>query len=159
MANPEIATLLRKARFIRPRIAWDGSYKLWPKVKEQIQVLREGGFRTDDIFIFMLFNHTLSYGEMRAKLDACRRWKVRVIDCGFRPLDSIADNYRPSAKRQDEGEYYTHKGWTDKQVRTFRRAVRRQNIALILELPDGRYIEGVEKRYIPTVNSSSKCTT
>ncbi|MCX5818573.1 MAG: Fe-S oxidoreductase [Deltaproteobacteria bacterium] len=150
IADPEIASFLKKARFLHPRIAWDGPYKLWPIVKEQIQVLREAGFPTDDIFVFMLFNHTISYSEMRAKLDACRRWKVRVIDCRFRPLDSTSDNYKPRVKRQDESEYYIHKSWTDKQVRAFRRAVRRQNIALILELPDGRYIEGVEKQYMPT---------
>ena len=98
----------------------------------------------------MLFNHALSYEEMRAKLEACRRWCVRVIDCRFRPLHSISDNYNPRAKRQEENEYYIHKNWSDKQVRLFRRAVRRQNIALILDLPEGRYIEGVEKRYVPT---------
>ncbi len=147
---PEIATYLKKARFQHPRIAWDGPYTHWPKIKEQIQVLRDAEFRADDIFVFVLFNHDLSYGEMRAKLDACRRWQVRVIDCRFRPLDSISDNYRPNAKRQDESEYYIHKGWTDKQVRAFRRAVRRQNIAIMLDLPAGRYIDGVERRYITT---------
>jgi len=146
--DPEIAFFLKKARFQHQRIAWDGPYAHWPKIREQIQVLRNAGFRVDDIFIFMLFNHELSYEEMRAKLDACRRWRVRVIDCRFRPLDSTSDNYKPNAKSQDESEYYIHKGWTDRQVRTFRRAVRRQNIALILELPNGKYIKGVEKRYI-----------
>jgi len=91
----------------------------------------------------------LSYAEMRDKLDACRRWRVRVIDCRFRSLVSTSDNYRPNAKRQSENEYYIHRGWSDRQVRAFRRAVRRQNIALILELPNGRYIKGVERRYIP----------
>ncbi len=148
--DPEIAAYLKKARFQHPRIAWDGPYAHWPRIKTQIQVLRDAGFRADDIFIFMLFNHDLSYEEMRAKLDACRRWQVRVIDCRFRPLDSTSDNYKPNVKSQDEGEYYIHKGWSDRQVRVFRRAVRRQNIALILELPNGRYIKGVERRYIPT---------
>lgn len=148
--NPEIATYLKKARFQHPRISWDGPYAHWSKIKDQLQVLRDAGFRADDIFIFVLFNHDLSYEEMRAKLDACRRWKIRVIDCRFRPLDSTSDNYKPKAKSQDEGEYYIHKGWTDGQVRAFRRAVRRQNIALILDLPNGRYIEGVERRYIHT---------
>jgi hypothetical protein len=150
MADPEIATFLKRARFEHPRIAWDGPYAHWPRIRDQIQVLRDAGFRTDDIFIFMLFNHELSYKKMRAKLDACRRWQVRVVDCRFRPLDGISDGYKPNAKLQDESEYYIHEGWTDRQVRAFRRAVRRQNIALILDLPNGRYIKGVEKRYIPT---------
>lgn len=148
--NPGMATLLKKARFEHPRIAWDGHYKIWPKIKEQIQILKDAGFRSEDIFIFMLYNHDFSCEEMRAKLDACRRWRVRVIDCRFRPLDSITDGYKPRAKEQSEKEYYIHKGWTDRQVRTFRRAVRRQNIAVMLNLPNGRYIEGVERKYIPT---------
>jgi hypothetical protein len=148
--HPEIATFFKKARFQHPRIAWDGSYKLWPKIKDQIQILKDAGYPSEDIFIFMLFNHDLSYEEMRLKLDACRRWRVRVIDCRFRPLDSVTDGYNTRAKEQPEGEYYIHKGWSDRQVRAFRRAVRRQNIAILLNLSNGRYIEGVEKRYIPT---------
>lgn len=150
MNDPELAVYLKKARFQHPRIAWDGPYAHWPKIKAQIQVLKDSRFQLDDIFIFMLFNHDLSFEEMRAKLDSCRRWRIRVVDCRFRPLDSIDDNYRPRAKSQNEDEYYIHKGWTDRQVRAFRRAVRRQNIALILDLPNGRYIEGVEERYIAT---------
>lgn len=147
--DPEIARMLKEARFKHPRIAWDGPYKHWPKIKEQIQILSNGGFPSEDIFVFMLFNHNLSYHEMRAKLDACRRWRVRVIDCRFRPLDSTSDGYNTRVRSQSEDEYYIHDGWTDRQVRTFRRAVRRQNIAIMLKLPNGRYIEGVEKGYIP----------
>lgn len=146
--DPEIAFLLKKARFKNPRIAWDGPYKQWVKIKEQIHILKGAGYKTDEIFIFMLYNHDLSYEEMRAKLDACRRWRIRVIDCRYRPLDAIFDGYRPNAKSQQGNEYYIHQDWTDKQVRFFRRAVRRQNIALMLDLPNGRYIEGVEKRYM-----------
>ena len=74
--DPEIA-VFKKTRFLHPRIAWDGLYRLWPKIKEQIQVLKNAGYSTDDIFIFMLFNHDFSYEEMRLKLEACRRWRVK----------------------------------------------------------------------------------
>lgn len=148
--DPEIATLLKKARFKYPRIAWDGPYKHWPKIKEQIQILKEAGYHSNDIFVFMLFNHELSSEEMRAKLDACRRWRIRVIDCRYRPLDSTFDGYNPHVKSQEEEEYYIYKGWTDRQVRAFRKAVRRQNIAILLGLPNGRYVEGVEKGYVQT---------
>lgn len=148
--DPGIAVSLKKARFKYPRIAWDSPYKHWSKIKEQLQILKDAGFPSEDIFIFMLFNHNLSYEEMRKKLDACRRWMIRVIDCRFRPLDSTSDNYNPRAKSQPKEEYYIHKGWTDKQVRVFRRAVRKQNIAVMLDLPNGRYIDSVEKKYIAT---------
>lgn len=146
--DPEIATLLKKAHFKFPRIAWDGPYNHWPKIKDQIQILKEAGFPDMDIFVFMIFNHHLSYEEMRSKLDACRRWGVRVIDCRYRPLISTHDGYNSRVKSQAEEEYFIHDGWTDKQVRSFRRGVRRQNIAIMLELPNGRYIEGVERKYI-----------
>jgi len=41
----------------------------------------------------------------------CRRWRVRVIDCRYRPLDGTDDKYRPGYKGQDEGEYYIREGW------------------------------------------------
>jgi len=148
--DPKIASLLKKAHFRYPRIAWDGHYGLWPKIKDQIQILKDAGFPNMDIFVFMIFNHHLSCDEMRSKLDACRRWGVRVIDCRYRPLTSTYDGYNPRAKSQGEDEYYIHSGWSDKQVRAFRRAVRRQNIAIMLDLPNGRYIDGVERQFIKT---------
>jgi hypothetical protein len=71
-----------------------------------------------------------------------------VIDCRYRPLDLTDDGYKPGPKAQIKGEYYLHDGWTDRQVRGFRRAVRRQNIAVLLGLTGGRYIEGCEDRKV-----------
>ena len=148
LITPERARLFKDARFINPRVAWDGSYKDWAQVKKAIGYLKDAGYHHTDIFVFMIYNCTLSYKEMRKKLDACRRWGVRVIDCRYRPLDYTEDNYKPGTRRQEPGEYYVHEGWTDWQVRTFRRAVRRQNIAILIGLPDGRYIEGCELRKV-----------
>lgn len=142
------AKLLKAARFKNPRIAWDGSYEQWPKVKKAIEILQEAGYSRLNIFIFMIYNCTLPYTEMKKKLEACRRWNVRVIDCRYRPLDYTEDNYRPGMKCQKDGEYYIHERWTDSEVRRFRRAVRRQNIAILLDLPNGRYIEGCESHKV-----------
>ena len=71
-----------------------------------------------------------------------------MIDCRYRPLDRTDDKYRPGSKGQGEDEYYIHEGWTDLQVRRFRRGVRRQNIAILLDLPNGRYIDGCESRKV-----------
>jgi len=107
-------------------------------------MLKNVGYGRKDVFVFMLFNHDLGYREMCKKLDACRKWKVRVIDCRYRPLDSVSDGYRPGPKPQEEGDYYIHQGWTDLQVRRFRQKVRQQNIAILLDLPRGRYVRGCE---------------
>ena len=87
---------------------------------------------------------------MCQKLYWCRKWGVLTIDCRYRPLDLLEDNYLPRKKHQNVSEYYVHKGWTDKHVRGFRRKVRRQNIAIRLGLPENRYIEGVERGFVKT---------
>ncbi len=147
LLTEERAHLLKAAHFVNPRIAWDGRYSDWPRVRKAVDILEDAGYRRADVFIFMLYNYDLPYPEMKKKLEACRRSKVRVVDCRYRPLDCTEDDYRPYA-HQGKGQYYIHPGWTDKKVRDFRRAVRRQNIALILDLPNGRYIEGCENRKV-----------
>ena len=148
LLTPQRAKLLKEAHFVSPRIAWDGRYKTWYKVREAIKVLESAGYKLKDIYIFMIYNYVVPYAEMRKKLDACRRWGVRVIDCRYRPLESTEDNYKPGMKPQEFGEYHIHEIWTDLQVRRFRRAVRRQNIGILLDLPNGRYIPGCESRKV-----------
>jgi len=148
LLTPERAKLLKEARFLNPRVAWDGPYKMWPKIRDAVHKLEEAGYNRMNIFIFMIYNCKLPYSEMKKKLEACRRWGVRVIDCRYRPLDYTEDNYRPGAKPQKPNEYYIHPNWTDWQVRRFRRSVRRQNIATLINLPNRRYIEGCERRKV-----------
>jgi hypothetical protein len=148
LLTPERARLLKAARFKNPRVAWDGSYKDWTRVKTAIEYLKDAGYNHTDIFVFMIYNCTFSYEEMRKKLDACRRWGVRVIDCRYRPLVYTDDGYKPGRKPQGKDDYYIHKGWEDWQVRRFRRCVREQNIAILLDLPKKRYIPGCEQRKV-----------
>ena len=148
LLTPERAKLLKAARFENPRVAWDGSYKDWPRVKKAIEYLKAAGYTHSNIFVFMIYNCVLSYKEMRKKLDACRRWGVRVIDCRYRPLDYTDDGYKPGRKPQGRDDYYIYEGWEDWQVRRFRRCVREQNIAVLLGLPNGRYIPGCEKHKV-----------
>lgn len=150
--NSEIAHLLKKAHFQNPRIAWDKGISNKDEIRNQIDLLKNVGYKSSDIYIFMLYNWRIPYSEMCEKLDYCRRWKVRVIDCRNRPLTITEDNYNPHTLSQSESDYYIHPYWTDWQVRRFRREVRRQNIAILLGLPNGRYIEGIESKYIPINN-------
>ena len=145
----ETAKMLKKANFHNPRLAWDEPYSNWKKVKNSIDMLKSAGYRKTEIQVFMLYNYEVPYSEMRRKLEACRKWGVLVADCRYRPLDSTVDGYNPRKTRQDAGEYFINDVWTDRQVRAFRKAVRRQNIALFLKLPNGRYIEGCERGYVP----------
>ena len=148
LLTAERSRLLKDAHFVNPRIAWDGPHQNWPLVRGAVRLLKDVGYGRKDIYVFMLYNHDLRYEEMCRKLNACRRWKVRVIDCRFRPLNQISDGYRAGPRLQKKGEYYVHPNWTDRQVRKFRRAVRRQNIAILLDLLNGRYIHGCEQRKV-----------
>lgn len=150
--RPHLANMLKAAKFINPRIAWDSRVSEHLKIKNQIDILKSAGYRAGrydtNIYLFMLYNHNICYEEMSRKLDFCRKWGVITIDCRFRPLNSLIDHYNPRVKFQEEDAYYIHKGWSDSQIRSFRRKVRRQNIAIRLGLPGNRYIEGCERRFV-----------
>jgi hypothetical protein len=147
LLTDERARLLKQAHFVNPRVAWDGPYSQWPAVRRAVNLLKKVGYGYKDIYVFMIYNHALSFLEMMKKLDACRRWNVRVIDCRYRPLDCTEEDYQPSMQ-QGIGSYYIHPNWTDKTVHKFRSRVRRQNIAVLLQLPNRQYIAGCESRKV-----------
>jgi hypothetical protein len=129
LLTPELAKLLKRARFISPRIAWDGPYNQQKSIKSQIDMLTEAGYNTKDIYVFMVYNYNLGYYEMKQKLNRCKKWGVQIADCRFRPLDQTFDNYNPRLKQADS-DYHIHPNWTDRQIKLFRRKVREQNIVI-----------------------------
>lgn len=125
----EIANLLKKARFINPRIAWDNSYDEWPKIEKQIELIKNAGYKSKDIFIFMLYNWDIDYQTMEKKRLKCWEWRVQIADCRYRPLDQMYD-YFDSRKQQTNDDYYIHPNWTDEEVKAFRKNVRQHNICV-----------------------------
>ncbi|MBE0418120.1 MAG: Fe-S oxidoreductase [Coriobacteriia bacterium] len=144
LLTPELACLLKAARFRNPRIAWDGPVEEESEVRKQIQILTEAGYAAKDISVFMIFNHELPPGDLRHKAEACFHWGVQVADCRFRPLDCFSDGYKPQAKQQEPDEYYLYDVWTDEDVRAFRRLVRENNICLRYRIPRDRYSKQLE---------------
>lgn len=132
--RPELAAALRQANFKYPRIAWDGPLSDASDIRRQIDILIEAGFRSNDIQLFMLFNHDLSPEVLDAKRRVCWDWQIQVIDCRFRPLDQFFD-YFSSRKDQTSADYHIHTGWTDESIKAFRRAIRRQNICVRYRFP------------------------
>ena len=129
--HPYLATLIKKAGFKNPKIAWDGPLSDINAIFNQISILCEAGFNAKDISVFMLYNHELSYEELEKKRVKCFEMGVQITDCRFRPLDSIKDNYNPRKHTgQTSNDYFIHPNWTDKAVRKFRRNVRRHNICI-----------------------------
>ncbi len=127
----KLAKLLKKARFINPRLAWDGPFKGWNKIEKQINILRKAGYKSKDISVFMISNWEYTFEEMELKRKKCFEWRVQIADCRNRPLTQEFDNYNGRAE-QTSKDYYIHesKGWTDLTVKKFRKNVRRQNICV-----------------------------
>jgi hypothetical protein len=129
LLNQRLADLLKKARFVNPRIAWDGPYIRWKSIKTQIDILANAGYNPKDIYVFMVYNYKLDYYEMKKKLDRCKTWGVQIADCRYRPLDQTFDNYS-ARRKQTYLDYYISPNWTDRQIRLFRKKVREQNIVI-----------------------------
>ncbi|MGD1046991.1 MAG: Fe-S oxidoreductase, partial [Bacteroidota bacterium] len=129
LLTPEIAKLLKQARFLNPRIAWDHSYNQRSKIKKQFDMLVNAGYSSKDIYVFMINNFEQDYYEMLKKLKQCKRWGVQIADCRYRPLDQTYDNYNPR-REQTNDDYFIHPKWTDRQIKLFRKKVREQNIMI-----------------------------
>lgn len=128
--QPHLAKMLFEAGFKNPKIAWDGSIKSWRKREEEINILVEGGFKRDDISVFMLLNHDQSYAELEFKRMYCWYWRVQVTNCRFRPLDQLNDNFKGKKKNQTIVEYYIHPNWSDSMIKQFNRNVRKHDMSI-----------------------------
>ncbi|MGB8216392.1 MAG: radical SAM protein [Candidatus Methanoperedens sp.] len=129
--DPELAELIKKARFQNIRIAWDNGLEDMSAIKKQIKILVKAGYNTKDISVFMIYNFDIPYEDMIKKLKHCKTLGVQITDCRYRPLEIDYDNYLPHMRNgQPEGNYYIHKkaGWTDQKIRNFRKQVRQHNI-------------------------------
>lgn len=132
LLTPKLAKLIKKARLVYPRIAWDHEYEQYKQVKRQIDILVDAGYKPKDIYVFMIYNYKFCFEELNIKRQKCFEWGVQIADCRYRPLDLSFDNYNPQAwrKGQSDEDYYIHSGWTDAEIRKFRRQVREQNIVV-----------------------------
>lgn len=144
LLTPGLARKLKAARFRSPRIAWDGPLSDLQEIEHEIRLLTDAGYSVRDIYVFMIFNFDLAPEDMVQKADTCFGWGVQVADCRFRPLDRFVDGYKPMRKSQGPGEYYLHPGWTDADVRGFRRLVRENNICLRYGIPRAQYDKRLE---------------
>jgi len=130
--KPYLAEMLKKTGFRYPRIAWDWGYNQHIEIKHQIDILIKNGYKSKDIFIFMLYNWEIPFKEMEMKRIECWKWKVQISDCRYRQLNQLYDNYNPFKKNQTNSDYYIHKKmeWTDLLIKQFRKNVREQNICV-----------------------------
>jgi hypothetical protein len=125
----ELAALLKKARFINPRIAWDNSLGDQKKIRSQIQTMTRAGYKAKDIYIFILYNWEHDFETVETKRLKCWNWGVQIADCRYRPLDQLYDRFN-SKRQQTASDYYIHPNWTDEEVKQYRANVRRHNICV-----------------------------
>jgi len=132
LKKPYLAEKIKKAGFRYPRIAWDWQYKDYNDIEKQINILKEAGYPSKEIYIFMIYNWNISFEEMEMKRIKCWEWKVQIADCRYRPLNQLYDNYNGRKIGQTSKDYYIHEqvGWIDALVKQFRKNVRRQNICI-----------------------------
>lgn len=127
--KPKLASLLKEARFDNPRIAWDDSYNKFHHTFNQIKILVDAGYKSKNIFIFMLYNWDISFLEMEKKRKKCWDWKVQISDCRYRPINQLKDKFNLK-EHQCSNDYYIHPHWNDDDIKQFRRNIRRQNICI-----------------------------
>ncbi|MDK2900711.1 2-hydroxyethylphosphonate methyltransferase [Koleobacter methoxysyntrophicus] len=132
LEKPYLAKMIKDAGFRYPRIAWDWKYEEYNTIKKQIDILINAGYKTKEIFIFMLYNWDIPFEEMEKKRIKCWEWKVQIADCRYRPLNQTCDNYNSRITSQTSKDYYIHEktGWTDALIKQFRKNVRKQNICV-----------------------------
>jgi len=128
----DLAKKIKEAGFRYPRIAWDWEYQEYPKVERQINILKNAGYPSKEIYIFMIYNWEIPLEEMEMKRIKCLEWKVQIADCRYRPLEQLYDNYKGRKIEQTSRDYYIHEqaGWSDTLIKQFRKNVRRQNICI-----------------------------
>lgn len=135
--KPHLGRMLKKAGFQNPRIAWDWGYKQHESIKQQIDLLLDAGYKSNQVYVFVIYNWDTTFEEMEQKRIRCYEWQVQIADCRYRPLDQMYDHYNGRAKNQTNADYYIHEeaGWTDALVKQFRRNIREQNICIRYGFP------------------------
>lgn len=156
LKKPHLAEMLKKAGFISPKIAWDGSFLEEESIRKQIDILKGGGYSTGQIGVFLLYNFDINYYECEYKRSRLFDWGIQVMDSRFRPLDLVEDNYNP--RKFDDDSYWIHQDWTNEQVRMFRKNVRRHNISIRQNMKyHSKYVERKQIDNIDVVRKMSYC--
>lgn len=110
--DQEFADLLKQNRFIKIRFAWDWEFTEQRKIKKTINFLKNAGYKPKNITIFMICNWLIPFEQNCKKLDLCKVWSVKAVDCYFD--NQVSPNILP-----------IH--WKSEQIKEFRQNVRKHN--------------------------------
>lgn len=81
--DQEVCNALKKARFVKPRIAWDWTLNDQYKLKDTINMLKKAGYKPHEIMVFIIVNWKMPYEDCLKKLDLLKVWSVKVCDCCY----------------------------------------------------------------------------
>jgi len=115
----ELASALKQARFKNIRLAWDHSFNLQKKIKDTIKLLRNSGYASKEITVFMVCNWKIPFEDNCRKMDLCKVWNVKIADCWFD--NQLSPNIKP-----------IH--WTEEQIKVFRKRIRKHNQMINFEI-------------------------
>jgi hypothetical protein len=109
--DPEICQLLKEKGFIKIRWAWDYGFSSQRKHQHIWRMLKNAGFRPEDLSVFIIANWKIPYSDCLKKLELLKVWGVKVNDCCF------------------DGGYKIAKPlyWDIDQIKRFRAACRKHN--------------------------------
>jgi len=111
LLTEDIVKQIKKARFVRPRIAWDGPLSDQYKIKDAINMFLSAGYDKNELMLFMIVNWRISYEECLRKLDLMKVWGVKVCDCCY-----------------DGGYKYAQpEHWTAEEIKSIRVKCRKHN--------------------------------
>lgn len=114
----EIADALKRAHFIKPRLAWDGPFLDQILICDAVEKLLRTGYRALEISMFMIVNWRIPYYECLRKLDLLKVWNIKVCDCCY------DGGYR----------FATPTFWTGEQLKRFRRICRKHNQLIVFRI-------------------------
>lgn len=106
----ELAETMKKARFVKMRLAWDWGFSEQKRIKKAVDLLKTAGF--DDLMVFIICNWRITYSECLRKMDLCKVWRCKMGDCYFD--NQLSPNIKP-----------IH--WTADEIKDFRHRVRKHN--------------------------------
>lgn len=107
-----LAYELKSARFINIRLAWDLGMDDQYKIKDALEMLKNAGYKSKEISVFMVCNWKIPYKTCCAKLDLLKVWNVKVNDCWFD--NQLSPNIKPLY-------------WSTDEIKEFRSKCRKHN--------------------------------
>ena len=79
--KPHLARIIKRAWFMRPRVAFDNGLDEHAVVEEAVHLLTEAGYPRKEIMVFVLYNYNEPLFVLEKKPQLLRQLGVQISDC------------------------------------------------------------------------------